>query len=180
MSIEIGLRSVIEYIAYRPSLPLYASIAVFITFRIILFRRRRGRNPLQHDHRRPPEPFVLDARLRDAVLKDRFKTDKVPTNVDVIIIGSGIGGLGAGALLTRAGKKVLVLEQHDQIGGCCHSFVEKGFEFDTGIHYIGEMHDSSEHRVLLDQLTSGQLRWAKLDDSYDTVSDNYLIEQAKQ
>ncbi|BFZ18242.1 hypothetical protein BsWGS_21281 [Bradybaena similaris] len=172
MSIDIGLRSVIEYIANRPSLMLYALIVYATVYlaTIILFGKKKGRNPLQHDYRRSPEPFVLDARLRDAVLKDRFKTGKVPANVDVIIIGSGIGGLGAGALLTRAGKRVLVLEQHDQIGGCCHSFVEKGFEFDTGIHYIGQMHDTSVHRVLLDQLTSGQLRWTKLDDSYDTVA----------
>ena len=50
----------------------------------------------------------------------------------MILIGSGAGGLVAALLLARAGKKVLVLEQHDQAGGCCHTFVEKGFEFDTG------------------------------------------------
>ena len=36
------------------------------------------------------------------------------------------------ALLAKAGKKCLVLEQHDQAGGCCHTFIEKGFEFDCG------------------------------------------------
>ena len=35
-------------------------------------------------------------------------------------------------MLAKAGKKVLVLEQHDQAGGCCHTFIEKGFEFDVG------------------------------------------------
>ena len=38
-------------------------------------------------------------------------------------------------LLGRAGQKVLVLEQHDQAGGTCHTFVDKGYEFDTGILY---------------------------------------------
>lgn len=61
-----------------------------------------------------------------------FKNHKVPKNLDVVIIGSGIGGLSVGVLLARAGKKVLVLEQHDQAGGCCHTFHDKGFEFDTG------------------------------------------------
>lgn len=56
----------------------------------------------------------------------------MPPNVDVIVIGSGIGGLTAAATLAKAGKKVLVLEQHDQAGGCCHTYVEKGFEFDVG------------------------------------------------
>ena len=34
--------------------------------------------------------------------------------------------------MAKAGKKVLVLEQHDQAGGCCHTYIEKGFEFDVG------------------------------------------------
>lgn len=58
--------------------------------------------------------------------------DKVPRDLDVIVIGSGIGGLAVGATLAKAGKKVLVLEQHDQAGGCCHTYIEKGFEFDVG------------------------------------------------
>ena len=52
---------------------------------------------------------------------------KVPQNgLDAIIIGSGIGGLSTAAIMAKAGKKVLVLEQHDQAGGCCHTFIDKG------------------------------------------------------
>lgn len=61
-----------------------------------------------------------------------FKIAKVPENLDAVIIGSGVGGLTTGAIMARAGKRVLILEQHDQAGGCCHTFIEKGFEFDTG------------------------------------------------
>lgn len=61
-----------------------------------------------------------------------FLASRVPDNLDAIIIGSGIGGLGLGVLLAKVGKKVLVLEQHDRAGGCCHTFTEKGFEFDVG------------------------------------------------
>lgn len=75
----------------------------------------------------------------------------------------------AAALLSRAGKRVLVLEQHDQIGGCCHSFHEKGFEFDTGIHYIGEMRNNTAFRFLMDQISNGQLLWADVCDDFDTV-----------
>lgn len=61
-----------------------------------------------------------------------FVASKVPENLDAIIIGSGVGGLGLAVLLAKVGKKVLVLEQHDRAGGCCHTFTEKGFEFDVG------------------------------------------------
>ncbi|MEQ8971541.1 MAG: NAD(P)/FAD-dependent oxidoreductase [Coleofasciculus sp. C1-SOL-03] len=53
-------------------------------------------------------------------------------NLDVIVIGSGIGGLTAGALLARYGKRVLVCESHAIPGGAAHSFRRRGFEFDSG------------------------------------------------
>ena len=56
---------------------------------------------------------------------------------DTIIIGSGAGGLSAAICLTRAGQKVLVLEQHYVPGGWCHSFYIKGHRFTPGVHYIG-------------------------------------------
>lgn len=53
---------------------------------------------------------------------------------DIIVIGSGMGGLTAAALLARSGKAVLVLEQHDRPGGYAHTFNRKRYTFDSGIH----------------------------------------------
>ena len=55
-------------------------------------------------------------------------------NYDAIIIGSGLGGLTCGAMLAKSGKKVLVLEQHDLIGGCATCFKRKGMLVDAGLH----------------------------------------------
>ncbi|MBN2716832.1 MAG: NAD(P)/FAD-dependent oxidoreductase, partial [Deltaproteobacteria bacterium] len=59
---------------------------------------------------------------------------KVKTDYDAIVIGSGMGGLSAGAHLAVNGKKVLVLEQHFKVGGCTSSFVRGDFAFDTALH----------------------------------------------
>ena len=56
----------------------------------------------------------------------------MPKGLDAVVIGSGVGGLTVAALLAKVGKKVLVLEQHEQAGGYCHSYTEKGFQFDIG------------------------------------------------
>lgn len=54
------------------------------------------------------------------------------TNYDVIIIGSGMGGLSAASLLSSDGLKVLVLEAAHAIGGCSSSFQRKGYVFESG------------------------------------------------
>ena len=53
-------------------------------------------------------------------------------DAEVIVIGSGIGGLVAGALLARYGRKVIVCESHTLPGGAAHSFSRQGFQFDSG------------------------------------------------
>ncbi len=51
---------------------------------------------------------------------------------DVIIVGSGIGGLCCGSILALLGKKVLISEAHSQPGGVAHSFKMKGYTFESG------------------------------------------------
>jgi len=72
--------------------------------------------------------------------RDRFSKHKLNENnaYDYVVIGSGLGGLSSAAMLSRMGNSVLVLESHDRAGGSMHYFEERGYEFDTGIHYIGK------------------------------------------
>ncbi len=57
---------------------------------------------------------------------------------DAIIIGAGLGGLTAGAFLSKAGKKVLVIEKSNIIGGRCSSRAWDGFSFDVGADYFAK------------------------------------------
>ncbi|MDD3644948.1 MAG: NAD(P)/FAD-dependent oxidoreductase [Bacteroidales bacterium] len=56
---------------------------------------------------------------------------------DVIIIGTGLGGLLCGYTLSKHGYKVALFEQHHQLGGCLQVFQRNGYTFDTGMHYLG-------------------------------------------
>ncbi|CAH7136933.1 all-trans-retinol 13,14-reductase [Phodopus roborovskii] len=126
-------------------------------------------NPFAEDVKRPPEPLVTDKEARRKVLKQAFSVSRVPEKLDAVVIGSGIGGLASAAILAKAGKRVLVLEQHTKAGGCCHTFGENGLEFDTGIHYIGRMQEGNVGRFILDQITEGQLDWAPMASPFDLM-----------
>jgi len=56
---------------------------------------------------------------------------------DVVIIGSGLGGLQCGYILSKEGQKVCILEKNRQYGGCLQIFSRDKAIFDTGVHYIG-------------------------------------------
>lgn len=56
---------------------------------------------------------------------------------DIVIIGSGLGGLVCGAILSGEGKKVCIVEKNEQLGGSLQTFKRDGVTFDTGVHYIG-------------------------------------------
>ena len=51
---------------------------------------------------------------------------------DLVVVGSGLGGLCAAAMAARHGLEVLVLEAHSQAGGAAHGFVRNGFHFESG------------------------------------------------
>jgi len=104
--------------------------------------------------------------------RDRFIKKKIPDDLDVIIIGSGIGGLVTAAYLSRIGKRCLVLEQHYIAGGCTHAFVEHGYEFDTGVHYIGNI---EKRKKILDLITETPIEWDQMGKDNNLIYDEICI-----
>ncbi len=87
---------------------------------------------------------------------------------DVLVIGSGIGGLTAALTCARAGRSVLVLEAGKQFGGYTNPFARKHFHFDPGVHYIGECGPEGTFRHLLDRLGLQDVEFRELDpDGFD-------------
>jgi len=67
----------------------------------------------------------------------RFHTEARRDAYDVIVVGGGVGGLTAGALLAKAGRSVLVVERHDRPGGYAHAFRRGRLRFDSAVHLVG-------------------------------------------
>lgn len=72
--------------------------------------------------------------------------------IDTIIIGSGAGGLSSALCLSRAGQRVMVLEQHDVPGGWCHNFYINGYRFSPGLHYMGSLNKGESTSLLYEGL----------------------------
>ncbi len=105
-----------------------------------------------------------------------YKQHGIPSSTgsagwDAIVIGSGLGGLTTASMLARhAGKRVLVLERHYTAGGFTHTFHRPGYEWDVGVHYVGDVHrPGTLLRRAFDHLTDGELAWADMGEVYDTI-----------
>ena len=90
---------------------------------------------------------------------------------DVIIIGSGLGGLECATMLSHHGLSVLVLERQLQPGGCMQSYRRGNIHLDTGLHYVGgiaegqPLHEAFKNLGLLD------LPWQRLDpEGFDRIT----------
>lgn len=104
---------------------------------------------------------MIQSYKRRPALHDHYHT---------ILIGSGMGSLSAAAILAKEGHRVLVLERHYTAGGFTHVFKRKGYEWDVGIHYIGDMQrPKSAMKLLFDYVTDHKLQWADMGAVYDRI-----------
>lgn len=88
------------------------------------------------------------------------------TEVDVVVIGAGLGGLSCGALTARYGLDTVVLEAHDRPGGVAHSFQRKNFTFDSGPSLISGLSRKGTNplRQVLDALdVADEIDWVTYD-----------------
>jgi all-trans-retinol 13,14-reductase len=91
---------------------------------------------------------------------------------DVVIIGSGLGGLQCGYMLAKKGMHVCVLERATLLGGCIQSFQRKGQTYDTGFHYVGGLEEGQPLHTLFSYYDLMGLGWQKMDNLFDEVNIN--------
>jgi len=91
---------------------------------------------------------------------------------DVVIIGSGLGGLLTAVLLAKEGMKVCVLEKNKQIGGCLQTFAVQKKVFDSCVHYIGGLGEGHTlNRIFSYAGIMDKLELKALDrDGYDRIT----------
>jgi len=99
-----------------------------------------------------------------------YHNANLPGSWDAIVIGSGIGGLTPAAFLAREGQRVLVLERHSIAGGCTQVISRNGYEWDIGLHYVGQVQrPGSSLKRIINHITDKKLQWAPMPDVYNRI-----------
>ncbi|KQT24734.1 all-trans-retinol 13,14-reductase [Chryseobacterium sp. Leaf405] len=94
------------------------------------------------------------------------------TEFDILIIGSGLGGLVSALILAKEGLKVCILEKNNQYGGNLQTFSRDKLIFDTGVHYLGglsagqNLHQFFSYLEIMDELELQKMD----EDGYDKIT----------
>jgi all-trans-retinol 13,14-reductase len=87
--------------------------------------------------------------------------------VDAVVIGAGLGGLGAAGYLAKEGYRVAVVEHHAVPGGYAHEFTRRGFRFDVALHALDGAGPGGWLRPMLEDLgVVGRVEFTRLDPFY--------------
>ena len=90
---------------------------------------------------------------------------------DVLVIGAGLGGLECGHILARNGFRVTILEKQARPGGALQGFRRQGYNFDTGLHYVGGLGPGESLEWLMRYHGLLDLPWKRLDCSEEVIVD---------
>lgn len=93
----------------------------------------------------------------------------------IVIIGSGIGGLVTGYLLTKQGDHVIILEHDQHPGGCLQAFYRDGIRFDTGFHFVGGLAEGGPLHKFFNELGLLTLPWKNLTEQEIWIGDKSYI-----
>ncbi len=103
-------------------------------------------------------------------LSKSYKQEKIEGQFDAIVIGSGMGGIASAAFMAKEGKKVLVLERHYTPGGFTHVFTRSKYEWDVGVHYVGDVHrPHTELHKMFKYISEGRMQWEEMGSPYDIM-----------
>ena len=127
----------------------------------------------------PDKKFILSSSFthdEQKMIRQRYRYKKVKDTMwDVILIGSGPGSMACASSLAQIGKRCLILEQNEQLGGGAHVFNLNGVEFETGIHYLGK---DDEMFKLIDFLSQKTISLSNIGTSSNgkLLYDNIIID----
>lgn len=112
----------------------------------------------------------------------RFHRESRQESYDAVVVGAGLGGLTAAALLAREGQRVLVVERHDRPGGYAHAFKRRGRLFDSAVHLVGGCRPGEGERAgLLDRLlrtldVQGEVELVPVEPFYSAVYPDFRLD----
>lgn len=140
-----------------------------------LRRQMNGRN-VGRSHMSATDTANLDVSAkppRDESTARRRSHGTIAEQVDVAVVGSGLGALVAGAALAQRGLSVSVFEAHYTAGGCATQFTRgprrARYRFDVGLHYVGDCGEGGQIPTILREVGC-DVRFRPMDeDGFDTL-----------
>jgi prolycopene isomerase len=101
---------------------------------------------------------------------------------DAIVVGAGVGGLTLAAILARVGRRVLVVERHDRVGGYAHAFRRGRYLFDSAVHLVGGCEPGPYegsgmiHNVLDALEVRDRCHFERIDPCYEAVYPGFAVQ----